>query len=107
MAYYSVEQVESLARSLERGAHRDRNAVEVGEDEVAASLNSGLTAAWKTLRAAKPPCTVAGYRPTKTESSALDRYDPATPARRRLLEAGCEIERAYAKYWDRVAQGHD
>jgi integrase len=36
LAYYSVEQVEALARSLERGAHRDPNAVEVGEEERAA-----------------------------------------------------------------------
>jgi hypothetical protein len=36
LAYYSVEQVEALARSLERGAHRDPKAVEVGEEERAA-----------------------------------------------------------------------
>lgn len=36
LAYYSVEQVEALARALASGAHRDPDSQEVGDDELAA-----------------------------------------------------------------------
>jgi len=38
LAYYSVEQVEALARAFEAGAHRDPTAQRIGREELAARV---------------------------------------------------------------------
>lgn len=59
LAYYTTEQIEALARSLERGAHRDPNAVEVGEEEQGARADEDARdAGWSASRPTQD-CTAA------------------------------------------------